>query len=327
MTELHLSNIATTPSTLDVVVPLFRSAKHIPKLFERVNELTGAISLRVRLVLVLDGPDVETEAAIESHVKDVTCRVRVVNLSRNFGVASALAAGMSDTDADMSICMGSDLQEPSSFFVSAVADIASGDFDIVLGARRTRDDPFLHRIGASIYWFTVRQSLGKEIPRGGFDVFAINSLARDALVALPEINANITTQLFWIGFRRKFSYFDRVARSHGRSSWTFRRKLYLFVNSLFGLGNQLAVLASLTIFASLLLSIVNLVVWSARAGFMQVQPTSDSIGFLLLFANFVSLNFSIAFGLLWSYKSAQNSRNQPRFIVSSRKDLEIGNKK
>jgi glycosyltransferase involved in cell wall biosynthesis len=102
---------------VDFIVPLYKSSKHIPDLFERINQLGNELGVQSSLIAVLDGPDFETENAIKMYKALVSFPVKTVVLSRNFGVGPALLAGLSESEACISMCFGSDLQEPKSLFL------------------------------------------------------------------------------------------------------------------------------------------------------------------------------------------------------------------
>lgn len=72
-----------------------------------------------------------------------------------------------------------------------------------------------------------------EIPVGGVDVFAVTNHFGKRLVELRESNSSLLAQLFWLGGRRSFIGYERKQRVHGNSSWTFRKKIRYFSDSIF----------------------------------------------------------------------------------------------
>lgn len=50
---------------------------------------------------------------------------------------------------------------------------------------------------------------------------------------LRERRTNITSQLLWVGFRRKFVSFNRRARVNGKPPWTLGKRLRLFTDTIF----------------------------------------------------------------------------------------------
>jgi hypothetical protein len=231
----HL-NVESGPH-VGLLVPMFRSWNHVELLFEFVNKLDREIKGGVNLTIVIDGCDL-SEDSVREAIDKIDTSVRLIVLSRNFGVGPALRAGMSEQQDCFTIAFGSDLQEPRALFVNFSEELFGGSIDFVLGQRSSRDDPFLSILFAKIYWTINRLFIFKDSPKGGFDVFGCNRTARTALVNLEEHNTNITSQILWLGFRRKFISFTRNSRTEGKSTWSFRKKLGLFFDSIYSFSHR-----------------------------------------------------------------------------------------
>ena len=235
-------------SHVGLLVPMFHSWNHVELLFDFVNKLDQEIRGGVNLTIVIDGCDL-SEAKVREAIDKIDTSVRLVVLSRNFGVGPALRAGMSEQQECFTIAFGSDLQEPRALFVNFAEELLEGSIDFVLGQRSSRDDPYLSVIFAKIYWTINRLFIFKDSPRGGFDVYGCNRTARKALVNLEEQNTNITSQILWLGFRRKFVSFTRTSRTEGKSTWSFRKKLGLFFDSIYSFSHHF--FTRVTLFISL----------------------------------------------------------------------------
>ena len=300
---------------VDFIVPLYKSARHIPDLFERINELGNELGVESTLIAVLDGPDSETENAIKLHKELVSFPVKTVVLSRNFGVGPALLAGLSESEACISMCFGSDLQEPKSLFLEFFSLIGDDKADIALGNRRSREDPLMSRAGAAFYWAIYRRFIDSNIPKGGFDVFALSKHAKTALVDLGELNTSITSQIGWIGFRKSYVPFDRESRKIGKSSWTLRRKIKLFSDSIYGFTflpiTIITTIGFLLTGSFLVISIATLV--AALLGLVKVAGYTTLV--LLIGLGNSAIIFCI--GLLGGYVSRtfDNSKQRPNYII------------
>ena len=300
---------------VDFIVPLYKSAGHIPDLFERIKQLGNELGIDPTLIAVLDGPDFETESAIKMHKDLASFPVKTVVLSRNFGVGPALLAGLSESEACVSMCFGSDLQEPKSLFLEFFSLISDDKADIALGNRRSREDPLMSRAGAAFYWAIYRRFIDSNIPKGGFDVFALNKHSKKALVDLGELNTSITSQIGWLGFRKSYVPFDRESRKIGKSSWTLRRKIKLFSDSIYGFTflpvTIITVIGFLLTGTFLLISIATLV--AALFGLVKVAGYTTLV--LLIGLGNSAMIFCI--GLLGGYVSRtfDNSKQRPNYII------------
>ena len=304
--------------SVDFIVPLYKSAEHIEELFKRVNEMSADFGVSVNLILVMDGPDEKTEREIAINKISLKVHLSVLVLSRNFGVGPALLAGLSESEACVSMCFGSDLQEPASIFKTFLEILRNNEADIALGNRLSREDPLLSRIGAAVYWWIYRRFINPAVPKGGFDIFALTRRARCAITELRELNTSITSQIGWIGFRQKYVPFHREARTVGKSSWTFIKKAKLFTDSIFGFTFIPITVITLIGFLSttIFLTITALTLFGSILGLINVQGYTTLV-ILVGLGNSVVI---LSLGVVGSYisRAFDNSKQRPNFVVMRR---------
>src|SRR5918993_2990029 len=95
---------------ISVVTTLYRSAPFIEEFYERASRAARKISPSYEIILVNDGsPDDSLDRAILLHERDP--RVKVVDLSRNFGHHKALLAGLEYAEGDYVYLTDVDLEE------------------------------------------------------------------------------------------------------------------------------------------------------------------------------------------------------------------------
>ena len=298
------------PKSIGLIVPLYKSWTHISAISKYVNYLSSEIGGRVTVTFVVDGC-VRSEKELRENIEKFRCPVRLVVLSRNFGVGPALRAAMSRQSEEFSVAFGSDLQEPAELFIEFAEQLLTGDYDFVFGQRINRDDPFLTRLFSNLYWYLNRKLIFKDCPPGGFDVYGCNTVAREALVNLSENRTNITSQMLWLGFRRKFIPFDRVSRFDGKSTWTFRKKVGLFIDSLVGF--------STTFFKVGLIQIVTspLIMFFAT----QFQRYETTLAYIAM-AHWLCGSLLIA---PYIVRFFAESRTRPTYIIRSEETYNWGN--
>ena len=292
----------TNSKKFGLVVPLFKSWTHIEALSLYVNTLVTELDNEVSLTLVVDGCD-RSEIELRQHLGLFLCPLRVVVLSRNFGVGPALRAAMSQQNEPFTIAFGSDLQEPVNLMYLFARELQSGSLDFVFGQRENRDDPFLDRNFSRIFWWLNKKFVFPDCPPGGFDVFGCNQVARNALVDLVEHRTNITSQMLWLGFRRKFIPFHRQSRFDGKSTWSFRKKLGLFIDSF-------------TSFTSAPLKAGIVLIFAAVLGFLLCDRYSigDNSVFVVNISSLV-----LGLGLTWPYlvRDVDRFNGRPTYVIRS----------
>lgn len=127
-------------SLLSIVVAVYNEEANIRPLYERISKALK--SFEYEIIFVDDGSSDGTLKELLSIEDD---RVRVIELSRNFGQSSALFAGFDEAKGEYIITMDGDLQNDPEDIPQMVAELEKGDYDLVTGIRQNRQDNFVLR--------------------------------------------------------------------------------------------------------------------------------------------------------------------------------------
>ena len=203
------------PFRYSVVVPVYGNRDSLPLVVERLTELAAERDGRLEVVFVVDGSPDDSLASFP-YAPDRPIDAQVLSLSRNFGSFSAIRAGMAVARGAYIAVMAADLQEPIEV-VASFFDLRERDeCDVVFGERVDRDDPAVSASGSKAYWWFYHRFVNKELPVGGVDVFGCTQRICREVVAFSETHTSLVGLLFWVGYRRAFVPYKRVARHSGR---------------------------------------------------------------------------------------------------------------
>ena len=304
-----------------VVVPIYKSQDHIPKLFEYIQQIGDAVG-DVEIVFVIDGTPDNSEQIILLEAKNYAFKIKVVRLSRNFGVGPALHAALSHVTTSSLVIFGSDLQEPVKLYIEFFRRLEAGEADVFLGERLSRDDPFSMRFFSTVFWWVNRKFINSDTPKGGFDGVGLSAKASKTLAELPELNTSFTSQLQWIGYKQVFVPFHRVRRQSGKSSWTYKRKVKLFADSVYGFtGAPIAVLTVLGVVSTVLMGFVFLAtLFASIMGWMVVPGYATIVILSTLGQSVIVMGLGIIGGYV--HRSFENTKGRPRFVIE--KVYEVG---
>ena len=304
-----------------VVVPIYKSQDHIPKLFEYIQQIGDAVG-EVEIVFVIDGTPDNSEQSIFLEAKKYAFKIKVVRLSRNFGVGPALHAALNHVETSSLVIIGADLQEPVEMYIDFFRRLESGEADVFLGERLSRDDPFSMRFFSAIFWWVNRKFINSDTPKGGFDGVGLSAKASKTLTELPELNTSFTSQLQWIGYKQVFVPFHRVRRQSGKSSWTYKRKVKLFADSVYGFtGAPIAILTILGVVSTALMVFVLFATLFASIMGWMVVPGYATIVILSALGHSVTI---MGLGILGGYvhRSFENTKGRPRFVIEKVYEIE-----
>jgi glycosyltransferase involved in cell wall biosynthesis len=309
---------------LSVIVPVYNNETSLPDLLARLRGVCTKLPVECRIVFVVDGSPDRSAELLRSKLATFGICSRLVVLSRNFGSFAAIRAGLAHAQGDYFAVIAADLQEPPELLASFVEQLESGDFDLVLGERRQRDDPLASRASAGLFWWCYRTFVQSSMPRGGVDVFACNEAVRSTILSMREANTSLIGQLLWIGFRRTAVKYDRLARTAGKSGWTMRKKLRYMSDSIFSFTDlPIRLLLIIGLFGCLSTMVAAIAVFVA-----WVMGLIDVPGYtpLMLAVLGVGCLLTLALGVVGSYvwRSFENTKVRPLTIEFSVDDFPGG---
>ena len=186
---------------LSVVVPFYNEAANVERLFARLVPALDALALPWEVVCVNDGSRDGTLAALVArHQADP--RVRIVDLSRNFGKEAALSAGLAHARGAAVVPMDADLQHPPEAIADLVARWREG-YEVVYAVRDQRvGQGFLARVFArAFYWLFERMS-DVPLPREAGDFRLLDARVVAVINAMPERSRFMKGIFAWVGFRQ-----------------------------------------------------------------------------------------------------------------------------
>ncbi|CAN0618712.1 CPS-53 (KpLE1) prophage; bactoprenol glucosyl transferase [Burkholderia multivorans] len=211
------------PKRVDVislVVPFYNEEEVIDRFFTEIRSTLATIpGCDFEVVCVNDGSQDLTLDKLLKHSAD-DARVRVVDLSRNFGKEAALTAGLDYATGDAVVPFDADLQDPPETIAKLVEKWREG-FDVVIAKRAERtSDSYAKRSTASLFYRFHNAIADVRIPDNAGDFRLMSRATVDALKQLPE-NRRFMKGLFsWVGGRTAVVEYTRQPRAAGKTKFS-----------------------------------------------------------------------------------------------------------
>jgi len=207
---------------LSLVVPVFNEEESIDLFLDTVVPLMERDGFRFEIVFVNDGSRDNTLA----HLLDrgaLDRRLRIVNLSRNFGKEAALTAGIDHARGDVIVPMDIDLQDPPELIEPFMVRWREG-YDIVYGVRTQRAwDTAAKRLSANWFYRVFNSMSPVRIPENVGDFRLVDRRAIQVLRQLPERNRFMKGLFAWVGFNAVGVPYERPPRAAGSSKFNLWR--------------------------------------------------------------------------------------------------------
>jgi dolichol-phosphate mannosyltransferase len=226
------------PKKISVVIPVYFNSGSLPGLFQAFDQLRARLKkkgLGTQFIFVDDGSGDDSLSRLLGYRKgrrDVT----VIKLTRNFGSMRAIKTGYQHVTGDAFTIMSADLQDPPEL-VDAMVEHWRKGAKFVICERSTRDDPWTSQLFSKFYYFMLRRWVVPNYPKGGFDIALLDK------ALLPPLQSSSKTTYapllaYWLGYRPVIIPYARRAREHGKSRWTFGKKLSAFLDVMLGFSVQ-----------------------------------------------------------------------------------------
>ncbi|MEY8521622.1 glycosyltransferase family 2 protein [Lachnospiraceae bacterium 38-10] len=306
---------------ISVVIPVYYNQENLGPLYHDIQKkIYIHEEYDWELVLVNDGSQDNSYAVMEELAKKDE-RIKIYNLSRNFGSHAAILCGLSKCSGDCAVVKAADLQEPTEMIINMVESWKKGN-NVVLAVRKERDEGTGQKLFANLYYWLVRKTSLPSMPKGGFDVYLIDRKVINVLMSLDEKNSALTGQILWSGFKTDKIYYTRLRREIGKSRWTLRKKIRLVTDTLFSFST----LPITIVFVIGIISCLGAAVWAVLVFIFKLMGLIGVNGWTTLFIfNLFSfgvtmLTLGILGGYLW--RTFDASRNRPPYIVEEDNERE-----
>ncbi|MEB3329673.1 MAG: glycosyltransferase family 2 protein [Candidatus Sericytochromatia bacterium] len=214
-----MNPITPTP-LITLLVPCHNEAAALDPLLAALRPVLGGLpGYRFELLFVDDGSTDDTLARLLDLAAQDT-RVRVVELSRNFGKEAALSAGLDAARGDAVIPLDADGQDPPELLGDMLTLWARG-FEVVLARRVNREaDVWLKRTSAGMFYALHNAISSVQIPDNVGDFRLMDRAVVEAVRRLPERQRFMKGLFTWVGFRQTTLDYVRPARLHGATKFS-----------------------------------------------------------------------------------------------------------
>lgn len=225
---------------LSIVATLYCSSQHLHEFCQRsIAAAEKLVGDDFEIVLVNDGsPDDSLVKAVELHRGDR--RIKVVNLSRNFGHHKAMMAGLRYCRGDKVFLIDSDLEEQPEWlheFAEKLESIEGVDkLDVIFGVQKRRKGGLFERLGGKVFFRIYNYLSDVEIPANLVTARLMRRRYVDALLQHEEREYFIAGLWVITGFNQHAVTVDKTSTSP--STYTFLSRVALAAQAVICFSNR-----------------------------------------------------------------------------------------
>ena len=221
------------PANLDisVVIPVYNNAGSLTEMTARLLKNLGLCANTYEIIYVNDGSK-DNSLSILKQLSAENHSVKIIDLSRNFGQHPAICAGFEHASGETIILMDADLQDSPEDIVQLVKTLRSEGSDVVFTIKKSGDKKITSRLTSTLYHYVFSRVVKTNVPLNIGTFRAFNRKFLDGILQFKEVNILYGPLMFYMGFKTFFLELSYNERPHGKSSYTFKKRLQLAVNSL-----------------------------------------------------------------------------------------------
>ncbi|MBF0353661.1 MAG: glycosyltransferase family 2 protein [Alphaproteobacteria bacterium] len=306
---------------LSIVVPFYNEGPNVETLFARLTPFLDGLGMAWEVVCVNDGSRDDTlDRLLRAHAAD--SRLKVVDLSRNFGKELALSCGLAHTAGDAVIPMDADLQHPPEAIIAMLEKWREG-YDVVYAVRHARVGQGLaSRLFAKAFYWVFENLAEVPLPREAGDFRLMDRKVVDVINRMPERSRFMKGIFAWVGFRQIGIPYEQGERVAGGTKWGFLKLLSFALDGLTSFSTFPLRVWSYVGGAIAALAFFYIVIRLIRTLLYGVDiPGYESILIIMLFLGGMQL---LTLGILGDYigRVFNEVKGRPLWIVRSRHGID-----
>ena len=215
---------------ISAVSTLFNCARTIKEFHSRLStECQKHAGSDYEIVLVNDGSTDDTlESVLEIQVTD--SKLKIVDLSRNFGQHHALMAGLAHSTGDLVFMLDSDLEEPPELLTPLLEKKMQSRCDVVYGIQQERKGGLFEKTSGRFFYLLLNSISRVKIPVSAITARVMSRKYVDALLLYKDKELFMAGIWQLAGFNQQQLLVSK--RDKGHSGYKFRNKVSMAMSAI-----------------------------------------------------------------------------------------------
>ena len=215
---------------LSIVTTLYKSSEYVKEFYERITKEAHKITNDYEIIFVDDGsPDDSLQKSVALYEKDL--KVKVIELSRNFGHHKAIMTGLSHAKGEFVFLIDSDLEEEPELLEHFWKELHKDkNTDVVYGVQESRKGDWFEKLSGVFFWKLINFLSPVKIPINMITARLMTSKYTQSLISYKESEIFIGGIWAHMGYKQKAINVNKGSQSE--TTYSLKRKLALLVNSI-----------------------------------------------------------------------------------------------
>lgn len=221
---------------LSIVTTMYYSEEYINEFYNRIKIEAEKITKNYEIIFVNDGsPDNSLDVAVSIQAKDK--KVKVVDLSRNFGHHKAMMTGLRIAKGERIFLIDCDLEEnPKLLGVFNEKFSNEKNIDVVYGVQGKRKGKFIEKITGELFYKIINKLSGIDMPKNIITARLLSKRYTKSLLEFEEQEIFLAGIWYITGYKQVPVIVDKKSRN--KSTYNFSRKISIAINAITSFSNK-----------------------------------------------------------------------------------------
>jgi dolichol-phosphate mannosyltransferase len=228
----EMTQIRNHPKKWDIVIPIYDEEEIIEELHKRLCKVLSKYSFETEIIYTLDGCTDRTLEILIELKRAFPQKVKIVKLTRNFGLQSAVHAGLSLSTGEIVTIMDGDMQDPPELLPLLFDEWCTGT-DIVITQKKTREDGYFRKVGFSLFYMLQKILCDFDLPMQAGNFCLLSHRVIKQICNMKEHNRYFPGLRIWPGFKTKIVSFNRPKRLKGKPKMSLIKLFFLACDGIF----------------------------------------------------------------------------------------------
>lgn len=220
---------------ISIVTTMYYSSPYLKEFYRRIKVEVEKLSDNYEIIFVNDGsPDDSLEVAVSIYEHD--SKVRVVDLSRNFGHHKAMMTGLSYAKGEKIFLIDCDLEEEPELFSLFYRQLLDRNCDVVYGVQKNRKGGFVEQLSGAFFYRLISYLSDTDLPQNIITARLMSRRYVKSLLKYQEREVFLAGVWHITGYKQVPIYV--VKHSKSETTYSFSKKISILVNAVTSFSNK-----------------------------------------------------------------------------------------
>ncbi len=308
---------------ISIVAPCYNEREVIDTFLDRLAAVADSMESHSFEFLFVDDGSVDgtQEKVAEKSKQDP--RIKLIELSKNFGQQQAITAGLDFCTGDYIVVIDADLQDPPELIPDMISELEAGADTVHAVRESRREDSICKRTSARLFYWGMRRFASSDLPHDSGDFKAFNRNVLEALRQHKERVRFLRGIIPSLGFKQTEIGYIRDPRYAGKSKYPASKVIKLA-------GDAITSFSMFPLRLLLFAGIITLAAWLIfciiAVATSYTNPPGLEKGFAILTA--LILGFSgiilLGLGILGEYigRMMIELKGRPIYVVKAKHNIQ-----